>query len=378
MVSGYISVICVINIDDWKCDQLRWRNYGCKKLKTSPTVVKTYYVFVNPDKSNEPLFKKYTYHLLNSDDHLTVFHYKGDHTVTNATRTQRPYYRTCPSVLRGLEKVAQSPSVAYKNNISEANSYAPQEYHSVFTPRNQKQVSNLQARYRQRVRISHDALYNLHELSYDLGNFVHKITTYPDLIVVCGLKHMLKELNRLIQIQSTTSSQLMSYDTTFQLGDFYVSPLLFRNILFSKSPVMPAIFLIHERKLKSSHEELMKIVAKEVPSLLNGKNITPLVTDDEKGFEAIDNILPKVHRFLCWNHVINSAKMWLRQHGAEVPVYVSDIRDLLHQPSVEDYQCQLDQLMKKWSLPFFSHYMNELNEKVSHNYADATICNIII
>ena len=159
----------------------------------------------------------------------------------------------------------------------------------------------------------------------------------------------------------------MSYDTTFQLGDFYVSPLLFRNILFSKSPVMLAIFLIHERKLKSSHEELMRIIATEIPFLSNGKNTTPLVTDDEKGFEAIDNILPKVHRFLCWNHVINSAKMWLRQHGAssaEVPVYVSDIRDLLHQPSVEDYQCQLDQLKKKWSQPFFSHYMNELNEKV--------------
>ena len=115
----------------------------------------------------------------------------------------------------------------------------------------------------------------------------------------------------------------------------------------------------------------MRTVAIEVPSLVNGKNIIPLVTDDEMGFEAIDNILPKVRHFLCWNHVINSAKMWLRKHGAssaEVPVYVSDIRDLLHQPFVENYQCQLDQLMKKWSQPFFSHYMIELNEKVSHTY----------
>ena len=78
---------------------------------------------------------------------------------------------------------------------------------------------------------------------------------------------------------------------------------------------MSAIFLIHERNLKSSHEELMRTVAIEVPSLVNGKNITPLVTDNERGFEAIDNILPKVRHFLCWNHVINSAKMWLRKHG---------------------------------------------------------------
>ena len=68
------SVVCVNTIDDWKCDQLCWRNYGRKKLKTSPTVVKTYYVFVNPDKSDEPHFKRYTYQekLRQKDDFVIV------------------------------------------------------------------------------------------------------------------------------------------------------------------------------------------------------------------------------------------------------------------------------------------------------------------
>ncbi len=59
----------------------------------------------------------------------------------------------------------------------------------------------------------------------------------------------------------------MSYDTTFQLGDFYVSTLLFKNVLFQKSPVMPALFMIHEKKLKSCHEELMKVAAVELSCL---------------------------------------------------------------------------------------------------------------
>ena len=119
---------------------------------------------------------------------------------------------------------------------------------------------------------------------------------------------MLKEMDRLL---SFVDGQLLSYDTTFQLGDFYVSPLLFRNVLFSKSPVMPAAFLVHERKLKHCHEEMMRIVANEIPSLVNGNNVIPMVTDDEKAFEAIDSILPKVQRMLCWNHIISAAKMWL-------------------------------------------------------------------
>ena len=37
------------------------------------------------------------------------------------------------------------------------------------------------------------------------------------------------EVNRLLQLKETTNHQDMSYNTTFKLGDFYISPLLFRN-----------------------------------------------------------------------------------------------------------------------------------------------------
>lgn len=35
-----------------------WRNYGCKQLKMSPVVVKSYYVSVNPDGSDNTSFKR--------------------------------------------------------------------------------------------------------------------------------------------------------------------------------------------------------------------------------------------------------------------------------------------------------------------------------
>lgn len=98
---------------------------------------------------------------------------------------------------------------------------------------------------------------------------------------------MLVEVNRLLQLKSE-AAQLLSYDTTFKLGDFYVSPLLFRNILFKTNPVMPAVVMIHERKLKNTHDELMKLVANELPCLLNGSQTVPMVTDEEKVFVSID------------------------------------------------------------------------------------------
>ena len=71
--------------------------------------------------------------------------------------------------------------------------------------------------------------------------FVWKITTFPDLVCVCGLKELLNEADRVI----------LSYDTTFQLGDFYVSLLIFRHIIFKERPCIPAMFLLHERNKQS-------------------------------------------------------------------------------------------------------------------------------
>ena len=275
-----------------------WRNYGCKKLKTMPVLIKTYYVFVNPEGSDEITFKRLSYHLENDDRYLTLVHYKGDHTVMKQYKDLKK--QTCASVRGELEKQEQSPSVVYKKNVYKS---VPNEYQSIFTPKNPKQVSNLQSRQQQKLRLSHDALYNLHELCYDLEVFVHKIITYPDLIVICGLRPMLREINRLL---SVFDGHLMSYDT-FQLGDFYLSPLLFRNVLFSKSPVVPVGFLLHEQKLKNCQEEMMRVMASHLPSLVDGNNTIPLVTDDEKGFAAIENNLPKIFRLLCCEVLVEEA-----------------------------------------------------------------------
>ena len=95
-----------------------------------------------------------------------------------------------------------------------------------------------------------------------------------------------------------------------------------------------------------------------------------MVTDDEKGFEVIDEYLPKIHRLLCWNHALNSAKRWLKSHGAssaEIPVYVSNLRTLFHQETEEKYLHLLDQLKTNWSQPFLHYFMNDLHKKVNIN-----------
>ena len=329
---------------------------------------KRYFIADTPEGRN-PGFKRHAFTLLESTSKCTLVHYLGDESIGsqhphgNCKSTKKPYVKTCPSILHTASKLKDCPSNVYKRMIAESKCLPGKQ--SVLMPRNIKQISNLQAKERQKTRLSHDALFNLHEIALDLDGYVAKIVTYPDLLVICGLKSILSELNRIISA-GTTSPVLLSYDTTFKLGDFYVSPLLFRHVLFEQNP---AAFVIHERKFKSVHKEFMEFVSHQLPALSKGKVSVPIVSDDEAGLcYAIDNCLPGVSRIQCWNHLFNSVKLWLRRHGAnsnEIPIYISHLRELFHQETEFAYRGKLKELCKDWSKAFVDYYMQNIHEEVS-------------
>ena len=109
-----------------------------------------------------------------------------------------------------------------------------------------------------------------------------------------------------------STPQLLSYDTTFQLGDFYVSILSFRHTLFKEKHVIPAAFLllVHERKFSTYHKELFTVCNKLVPSLR--RTTYPLVTDEERAIvNAISEIFPNIPQLRCWNHIFRNITRWL-------------------------------------------------------------------
>ena len=105
------------------------------------------------------------------------------------------------------------------------------DLHPVLALQNVKQIRNAQASQHQKFRLSHDSMYNLFEMAFDTQGFVHKIESYPDLLVICGLQNLIDELNRIIQAELEFPN-LLSY-TTFCLGDVYVSPF---HVIIESSP----------------------------------------------------------------------------------------------------------------------------------------------
>lgn len=132
--------------------------------------------------------------------------------------------------------------------------------------------------------------------------------------------------------------------------------------------VIPAAYLLHERKFETAHKAFMTFIKKNLSSLSNVQSLVPIVTDNEKAVcNAIDKTLTGVVRLSCWNHIINSVKLWLRRHWAksdEIPVYVSNLRELFHEPTYKAYLGQLETLKVNWSKAFLDYYNENIHVEV--------------
>jgi hypothetical protein len=173
----------------------------------------------------------------------------------------------------------------------------------------------------------------LHQFAYEEEGFVHCIATYPDLIRVLGTQSMLNEVKKLLREKAELT---FGYDTTFRIGQCYVSPLLFKHIDFHEEPVMPVLFLVHERKLTTHHAFLFKIL-RDYCGKLKG---IPVLIDMELGIRnAIEEEI-EMKIVGCWRHLRKDIEAWVSKHGgrsADRTVYMDNIYDLMRCTSEESY-----------------------------------------
>ena len=343
----------------------RWKSQGVVKLPRNNPLVKRMYFNVDTPHGQSKNFQRNAYQLL-SNPLLTLIHYHGDEDVAvdfphRGSTSDKIHIRTSSSYLSKCKELVKSnqANVVYKKEVSSGSGDL------VSMPRNMKQLRNLRFEHLSNCRISQDALYNLHEIAYDIPGFVWRITSFPDLVCIIGLQEVLNEMDRVLLLE--TNNQLISYDTTFQLGDFYVSPLIFKHTLFEGCPCIPAMFLIHERKFTETHEEMFKECCKRIPSLKSTK--CPLVVDREKAItKAIQQQLPSSILILyCWNHIFRDVRSWCSKHGApkaDISLYLDHLFELFHQPSLSEYNKKLEEKRLIWDSAFEDYYMNEVNSNV--------------
>ncbi|CAC5420486.1 unnamed protein product [Mytilus coruscus] len=237
--------------DDWKCDQYLWINNGTKSVTIGNDVLKKHFYKIrlpgttdNTNGRKRPVgslqFKKTAYSF-KSNKSLILVHYEGDETV---------------KIEHDIKSGDKTAMDVYRENIS--NGSVSGEHQEVLNARNVKQVENLVRKVNEEERLSKDDIYNLLLLAYHMDGFIHEVTVFPDLSSIIALPEMISIVNQLLDVNTEYDIPFVFfYDTTFKLGDFFVSPLVFRNIIFEDRPIMPVAFLIHGRKKEKTHARFL-------------------------------------------------------------------------------------------------------------------------
>ena len=168
-------------------------------------------------------------------------------------------------------------------------------------PRNIQQIRNAKARLK-KLEFPEDqrALLEYHAI-------VHP-QTLPDCRTYAGKKYAvccLPEMDaHLKEVLKICGGVTLNYDTTFNVGKFYVSILTFRHPLFEEEPVIPLCFLFHEGKEEVGHSMLFKNRKITMPSL--DQQQTVFISDREKSFKNVRaRFFPKSQYAFCHLHILS-------------------------------------------------------------------------
>ncbi len=255
-----------------------------------------------------------------------IIHYYGNDTLGrvrpphgNVSRHNRPFVRTAKRTIKIMhEKVSLGirPQRAYEETKQLVEKEV-REHNADFealkpaiAPRNVRRAQNLNYA-ENKKKITYYQIYSVQFMqACDFADYVKKLIIGPDLLVVFGDTNAIEFGNRLLKASSRDRSleQLVSYDTTFNLGDFYVSILVMQNTELKGDPIFPVLFLLHQRKYKEVHYYFWRY---HVTNLLKineyGVNV-PIVTDREMAHKNAVTANTSGNLIICHNHLLQDIK----------------------------------------------------------------------
>lgn len=245
----------------------------------------------------------------------TLVHYIGDETLyekmphgNEGPGSTTEFIRTAPSVLAELKKSCpEAPKKVYASLLTKKN------LPPTMKPRDKKQVKNHQHLHRDSLRLSHDEIANIVEFGLQVKDFVRSVNIDLDdesISIFLISKDLCKRISQVICLPKIQDRPMqIQYDTTFRVGEYYVSTMSFRHPSFANYPIIPFAYLISTRKFAKDHLKLFQYVKDSCPAL--GRRSFIFVTDRE--FRNIDAVFPQVQHVYCWKHIGSDIETWVRR-----------------------------------------------------------------
>ena len=136
---------------------------------------------------------------------------------------------------------------------------------------------------------------DLLEINKEFEDLMNDLQLVPNVAAVFCNKKLLNHVKELTKLQN---GAILSYDTTYDTGDFYLSILICRHRGFIGEPEIPIGYLVHRKRDTESHELFFRRIKALFPCIYSANII--IVTDREMGIKnAISSTLPNAVNLFC-------------------------------------------------------------------------------
>ncbi|KAL9965864.1 hypothetical protein ACROYT_G029718 [Oculina patagonica] len=247
---------------------------------------------------------------------------KKDKTVpflpTNVTTKEKIKEAACTTKpMKAMAKIAQTSSLIDATD-------------SASTPRDRMQIYNMRRQTKEKEKQENgipglearkDKLYSLmlmanQELDSEGESFIHGVSAWPEAMCITGLPYQFHDITRFCC--GPLQFYPLCIDTTFNMGEFYVTPTTYKNLLLEnvrdgKPPVFIGPTLVHMTRSYSAYCHLASKL-KEVEPGVN--DLRASVTDGEPGLiKAWKVFYPESCQLRCVKHFTENVKDELKSIG---------------------------------------------------------------
>ena len=288
----------------------------------------------------------------------------------NSKYSTTPYFRTLESTKQRLKQSVLQGKTAGKiyQDESVSSGQIDPALLAISAPRNRKQVENIKQQC-QSQNVSKDELYNLlllhSELKSSEDSPILNYSLVPSLSIVFACRENIQMFNEMVTVLFKKKYSHIPIpvhvDTTFKLGDFWVTPVSFRMKFLVGDPIEPLAYFLHQSREQVAHEDFFTVLVRKIPKL-NHKRVT-FVSDREKAVtNSISLKAPLAALLYCWNHAKGDGENWLVEAGLDkesISGYKKSIESLLLSDSEEDFISRCETMKKNDWDPKFTQYFEK-------------------
>lgn len=276
-----------------------------------------------------------------------------------------PFFRTADTAKRRHREIAAANTPRQTIRIATKECGGELEAKGISSlPRNTQQIKN----YRRSGHKDSNVLYSV-MLQCKLAEgtsdaFVRDVKAAPDPQSVLFFDWQLRDLVRFLTDENKFS--IFTTDTTYNLGDFYVTPTTYRHLMLSditsqKHPVMAGPVLVHQRKNFLSFNYFANTLIGFEKKLIH---VQAFGTDgDHALIEAFGHNFPHAKQLRCFIHMKKNIESKLKENGLPSSIsqeFISDIfgknmggiyeEGLVDATSSVEFDCRLENCRNVWNV----------------------------